>query len=58
MPRFYLTHTDTHGERHQLPGAWEANTAEDAIARMLIEAMEEDDGMWSAHIITSDRDVI
>lgn len=50
MKRYYLTHTDAHGERHQLAGAWEAATPEAAIAQMLTQAGEQDDGHWQAQM--------
>jgi hypothetical protein len=57
MTRYYLTHMDKYGEHHQLPGAWEADTPNEAIHQMLTEAREEDDGRWVAHIVTSDEDI-
>jgi hypothetical protein len=58
MARFILIHTDENGEMHQLTGAWDAESHEAAIAMMLAEAREADDGSWSAHVVTSDDDVI
>jgi hypothetical protein len=54
---YYLTHTDEAGERHQLGGAWEADTPEAAIAQMLAEAGAENDGRWEAHVVTSASDI-
>jgi hypothetical protein len=51
MMRYYITHTDQHGEKHQLPGAWEGRRPDDAVARMLRESQSLDDGMWEAHAI-------
>lgn len=58
MTRYYITHTDSFGEAHQLGGAWEAESPHEAIAQMLAEAGTEDDGNWQAHIVTSDSDII
>lgn len=52
MDRYYITHTDDAGERHQLTGAWDAESPKAAIAQMLAEAREDDDGRWEAHVIT------
>lgn len=57
MDRYYLTHTDEAGERHQLSGVWKADAPEAAIAQMLTEARLEDDGRWEAHVVTSESDV-
>ncbi len=53
MPRFTITHTDEDGERHQLVGDWAAETPEAAIAMMLEQALEDDDGRWEAHPLTA-----
>lgn len=58
MTQFYITHEDEYGELHQLSGAWTADTGAKAIARMLAESRDEDDGKWAAHVVTNDRDVI
>lgn len=59
MARYYITHTDDHGERHQLAGAYEAATPTEAIAKMLVDSRAtEDDGRWIAHVVTDDRDII
>jgi hypothetical protein len=55
---FYITHTDDHGERHQLSGAWEAESTQAAIAAMLDESGSDDDGQWLAHEVTVEADVI
>lgn len=57
MTQFYLVHIDQHGEPHQLSGSWEAETGKEAIAKMLDEAMTDDDGQWEAHEVTSPDDV-
>jgi hypothetical protein len=58
MTLYYITHTDADGELHQLSGAWQADTAEDAIDQMRLEGGAKDDGQWLAHVVTSDDDVI
>jgi hypothetical protein len=57
MNRYYLTHADEAGERHQLSGAYEAETPEAAITQMLAEAGREDDGRWEAHVVTAESDI-
>ncbi len=44
--RFYVTHTDANGERHQIGDAFEAKTAEDALSTILRGAGVEDDGSY------------
>lgn len=56
--RFYITHADQYGERHQLSGAWEAETPEEAIRQMLSDIGEHDDGRWEAHEAACDADII
>lgn len=55
---YYIIHTDSAGETHQLRGAYEAETPAEAIAAMLAEAGAVDDGHYTAHRVTSDDDVI
>jgi hypothetical protein len=56
--RFYITHTDNHGERHQIGGAYEAASEAEAIAQMLSDAGETDDGNWNAYPVSDETDVI
>lgn len=58
MTRYIILHTDEHGEQHQLTGAWEATDPQAAIAQMLVEASDEDDGKWEARPVTDDSDII
>lgn len=58
MNRYIIMHPDRDGEMHQLTGSWTAFSAADAIAEMLTEVGEPDDGEWHAEIVTCDRDVI
>jgi hypothetical protein len=44
--RFYVTHTDQHGERHQIGNAFEAKTPEDALYTILEQSGAEDDGNY------------
>lgn len=46
MPRYYVTHTDQNGERHQIGDAFEAKTPEDALYTLLEAAGAEDDGNY------------
>jgi hypothetical protein len=55
---FVITHTDAAGETHQLRGAWEAESAAEAISAMLAEAGAVDDGRYTAHRVITDDDVI
>jgi len=45
-PRFYVTHMDTNGERHQIGDAFEAKTPEDALYTILEMSSAEDDGNY------------
>ncbi|MFG1332001.1 hypothetical protein V5F41_12210 [Xanthobacter autotrophicus] len=56
--RFYITHMDQYGERHQLSGAYEAETAEEAIKIVLSQTRAEDDGQWEAWEVQSESDII
>lgn len=58
MTTYYITHTDRGGERHQIGGAWEADTPQAAIAAMLAAADAEDDGRYIAHAVTDSSDLI
>lgn len=58
MTTYILMHTDENGERHQLSGAWEAASPEEAIDQMLSESGFDDDGQWTASIVTDESDVI
>jgi hypothetical protein len=58
MPAYYITHTDDADEEHQLYGAWDAPSPEDAIAQMLTESQGMDDGRWTAREVTRKSDVI
>jgi hypothetical protein len=58
MDRYIIMHPDRDGEMQQLTGAWDATSAADAIAQMLAEVGEPDDGEWHAQIVTCERDVI
>jgi hypothetical protein len=58
MARFYITHANKHGERHQLSGTWEASTPEEALSMMFVETGAEDDGNWAAWLVTSPDDII
>ena len=55
---YYIIHTDTFGEAHQLGGAWEAESPDEAIALMLAESSTEDDGNWQTHVVLSESDII
>ena len=46
MTKFYVTHTDKHGERHQIGDAFEAKTPEDALYSLLEETGADDDGNY------------
>jgi hypothetical protein len=46
MTTYYVTHTDAHGERHQIGDAFEAKTPEDAICTILQQSGAEDDGKY------------
>jgi hypothetical protein len=48
MTTYYLVHIDDYGERHQLDGCWRASDPAAAIALMLKQAGEIDDGRWLA----------
>jgi hypothetical protein len=58
MTQFYITHTNQYGERHQLTGAWEASSEQEALAKMFSESGAEDDGQWTAFPVTSPADII
>jgi hypothetical protein len=53
MTQFYITHTDKYGSKHQLTGAWEASSEEEALAKMFSESGAEDDGRWNVFVVTS-----
>lgn len=44
--RYYITHEDDHGERHQLDGEFIGKTPKDALYSMLEQSGGEDDGRW------------
>ncbi len=52
MNRYYVTHTDTNGERHQIGDAFEAKTPEDALYTLLGQSGAEDDGMFEVFVAT------
>lgn len=56
--RYYITHTDESGERHQIGGAYEADSPAAAVAQMLHESQADDDGRWEAFEVASEDDVI
>jgi hypothetical protein len=58
MPRYYIVHYDSDNVPHQLRGAWNAISPQHAIARMLKEAREDDDGKWEAFEVTKPSDII
>jgi hypothetical protein len=48
--KYYITHTNQYGEKHQLDGVWDATTPKEAIAMMLQDSDSNDDGNWEAHV--------
>ena len=46
MTKFYVTHTDKYGERHQIGDAFEAIDAEHALEAILVGSGEADDGNY------------
>jgi hypothetical protein len=46
MTQYYVTHTDSHGERHQIGDAFEAKTPQDALNTILEQAGADDDGNY------------
>jgi hypothetical protein len=58
MTQFYITHTNKYGEQHQLRGAWEASSEQEALAQMLKESGAEDDGRWNVFVVTSPAEII
>ena len=48
MPKFYVKHIDSRGEAHVVGDVYDAISAEDAIATILEQNGEEDDGGYFA----------
>ncbi len=46
---YYVTHTDEHGEHHQLGYSFEADSPEAALALILAQAGAEDDGNYAVY---------
>lgn len=52
MTKFYVTHTDQHGERYQIGSTFEGQTPEHALYTLLEQAGAEDDGNYEVFAIT------
>jgi hypothetical protein len=57
MTEYYIVREGRY-EQHQLTGSWQATSPGKAIAQMLQESGEEDDGTWAAFPVMSPNDVI
>ena len=46
MTRYYVTHTDANGERHQIGDAFEAHSPKEALDMILAQSGVDDDGYF------------
>jgi len=53
MPRYYVTHKDANGERHQIGDAFEAKTPRDALNTILEQSGTQDDGNYEVFPATN-----
>ena len=53
MTKYYVTHTDSNGERHQIGEAFEAKSPEDALYTLLEAAGADDDGHYEVFEATA-----
>jgi hypothetical protein len=58
MIKYIVMHKDKYGEQHQLRGAYEAVSEDDALAQLILESGLEDITGWSAVEVTDERDII
>ncbi len=47
--KYYVTHTDKHGEQHQIGEAFEADTPQAALNLILAQSSTEDDGLYRVY---------